>query len=161
MNRRIGATTLVFLLVSSVARAQEAEVKPNELRTGWLWLYGGARRVASAGKQAGVWLSYDVLSFSLDLDFLGKAVEEWQWALASIRTEPPTGRGIYFEAGAGWGTLREETGSPSSPTIEKTTGLGWQADLGYRFTPSRRMDVKANGVSDETFIPWLTLAFNF
>jgi hypothetical protein len=146
-----------IVLLSSAVMAQEQEVKPNELRTGWGVMYGYARRVASAGKQAGIWLSYD--AFSADIGIFEKDVVEGQWALASIRTEPPKGRGFFFEAGAGWGRMPEEFGFPVQVTV--TDGVGWQAALGYRFSPAFRVDLKALGIEGESFAPWLTIAFNF
>lgn len=148
---------VMILVPASLGFGEERQVKDNEVRTGWGLMYGYARRVAPVGTGSSLWVSYD--SFSVSIGIFGPDTLKGSWALASIRTEPVKGRGFFAEAGAGWGRVTEDTG-PSSPN-KVTDGLGWQAALGYRFTPSWRLDLKAFGVEGESFAPWLTLAFNF
>ncbi len=180
VKQKIHQAVVVFLamvIISGVAWAQEAVLKPNELRTGWGAMFGYARCIAPIGQQAALWVSYDVFRAQLayyDIERLkGKGV------LASIRTEPLGGRGLFLEAGAGWGKWVKGKTPPTYPaqsesatetiyahpvvddTGQANAGLGWQAAFGYRFSPSFRMDVKVVGVEADSLGPWLTLAFNF
>lgn len=156
-KRSCEIAVLGAVLLAVAASPGAAKIKPNEVRTGWGFMYGAARRVSPIGKQASLWVSYD--AFSANISVFSRDILNGQWALASVRSDPKKKRGIFAEGGAGWGRRTEKVGEPSAKMTKN--GLGWQAGLGYRFSPSVYLGVKTYGIGSDSFAPWLTLGVNF